>query len=391
MPEVLDAESATEAPYILKGEHTQRVVKLIKMCWKRNKTPILWGAPGNGKTALVEALSREEDCVGMVRVLLGSADKADTLGMPNRGVIHGKHAEYQVTFHADPHWAVNAQEAQDGDKHFIVFFDEIPQAELDVQGTILTMIHDHIMPSGTKLGMHVKFICAGNPTDDVSSGYELIEPLQNRLSHVTYEPPREEYLVGMREAWGKNVSPEERSLRAMIASYLQTRPDTHLHQMPANGSKENAWPSRRSWDNFASVGADVMGDQDMLTFVATSFIGEAMAMEFVAAMFLIKQHSPEEIITDPSIVDWNDPLTNLYHMTSLTSWADNGEKLQKAIDVIGFASLNGPADIVALSLPEIGNKLGTVCSIAERSAIMKSLDKTTLHDYIHLMFGSGVA
>lgn len=376
---------AAEAPYLLQGEHTQRVIRYIDRLWDKGLTPMLWGSPGVGKTALIEAMAKRPNCAGMIRVLLGSADKADTLGMPNRGTFEGKHGTYNVTIHAAPDWAVQAAET-DEDKHFIVFLDEIPQAEVDVQGTFLTVLANRVMPSGLKLGNHVKFVAAGNPTSEVSSGFELIEPLQNRLGHITYEPPKDEWISGMKDAWGHQVDADELSLRAMIGGYILCNDDKKLHCAPPTGGKENAWPSRRSWDNFAKVGAPDIGDKDALRFYAESFLGEAVAVDFITQVFLLERHDPADIVADPSIIDWRNPLANYYSLSAVVSWVTEPSRLADAIGVINYAAGNGPADMAALALKDWAVKVSTVRDTQERLKYVKMIDGDKLGSFMKLLF-----
>ena len=378
----------TDAPYILEGEHTQRIVRWIDALWRNGRTPMLWGSPGVGKTALVEALSRRPNCSGMVRVLLGGADKADALGMPSRGEVVGKNGRYDVTVHATPDWAVTAAES-DPSKEFVVFPDEIPQAEMDVQGTFLTILQSRVMPNGLVLPPNVKFICAGNPTAEVASGFELIEPLQNRLAHAVYAPPKDEWAKGLRDAWGKQVTEEERTLRALLAGFVITN-EGYIHNPPKGAVTDplkNAWSSRRSIDNFASCGWEFLGSRDDLMFLATSFIGETAAMDFVTQVFMLDRHDPEEIVNDPSIVDWSNPLAVYYNLSAVVSWVSRPDQIASAIDVINYASHNGPIDMATISYKEWAQKIhALIPNPAYKVQYIKMIDRETMGEFLPLLF-----
>ena len=378
-----------ESAYVLGGEHTARIVKLIDAAHAANITPILWGKPGVGKTALVEALSKRPGFGGLVRVLTGSQDKSDTLGMPSRAVyIAADGTEINTTEHATPHWALWANDQQGT---VYVFLDELPQADVDVQGTFLTVIQNYVMPSGVKIKPHVKFIAAGNPTDVVSSGFELIEPLQNRLSHMTYEPPKEEWFEGMMDAWGKSVSANERQLRTLIVGYLRGREDL-LHNPPEGGSTENAWPSRRSWDNLARMGAELMDDKDVLEHAAKTLIGEAASMDFVTAVFRINAKTPDEIVADPSCVDWMNSFAGFVSLSSVVSWLSKPEDVEPVIEVFNRAVHDGPKDIAATLLKPLFNRISEVGG--DRKLVKKmDFSENGFKDYaplIYKSFGSNV-
>lgn len=380
------AEDAEDAPYILGGKHTQTIVKLIDAAHDAGVTPILWGKPGVGKTALVDALAQRPGFGGLVRVLTGSQDKSDTLGMPSRDTYTDRDGHvHNTTSHATPSWVL---EANDSEGTFYVFLDELPQADTDVQGTFLTVLQNYVMPSGVKIKPHVKFIAAGNPTDIVASGYELIEPLTNRLSHLTYEPPREEWFQGMLDAWGKDVSDDEAALRRAVVGYLVGHGD-NLHRPPETGSTENAWPSRRSWDNLSRMGAAFLNDAPTLEAVAESLVGEAVAKDFVTTVFLLASHTPDEIVADPSIVDWNNTFQGFVSISSVISWLSRESDVSSVIAVFNYAVKNGPRDVTATQLKALIEKCkGEFGANAVKH--FKSLDMTDagFKEFLPLIFGA---
>lgn len=381
--EVVNSNDDADAPYILDGEHTQRIVKMIDAAHAAGVAPILWGKPGVGKTALVDSLAKRPGFGGLVRVLTGSQDKSDTLGMPSRELYMAKDGkEYTVTGHATPDWVIRANEAEGT---FYVFLDEFPQADPEVQGTFLTVLQNGVMPSGAAILPHVKFIAAGNPTDIVSSGYELIEPLQNRLAHFNYEPPREEWFQGMLDAWGKTVSDDESELRRFIVGYLVGHGDM-LHNPPEAGSTDNAWPSRRSWDNLARMGATLMHDKDLLEFAAISLIGEAAARDFVTTVFRLKSKTPEEIVADPSCVDWMNSFQGFVGLSGVVSWLSDPDDVKAVAKVFNFAVKNGPKDVATTWLKPFTAKV-TEIKGSQKDAI-GTLDMTSagFKDYLKLAF-----
>lgn len=382
---IAQSDSPAKIGYILGGEHTARTVKLIRAAAATNNTVMLWGAPGVGKTALVEALANQEGVAGMVRVLTGTQDRSDTLGMPSRSVFTDDEGrEYPTTVYSTPEWALTANNAKGGD--FFVFLDELAQAEPDVQGTFLTILQSRVMPSGMKFGDHVKFVAAGNPTDLVASGYELIEPLQNRLVHLTYEPPASEWFEGMIAAWGKDVSDEEATLRRYIVGYLVGHRD-RLHQPTAAGSTENAWPSRRSWDNLARMGAMLMDDKDTLEAAATGLVGKAAASDFVTSVFRIAVKSPEEIVADPSCVDWSHSFQGFVGLSSVVSWLSDTKDVEAVIAVFNHAVKNGPRDVAATWIKPL---IVRIREIGGDKLAVKKLDMTEagFRDFLPMIYST---
>ena len=386
LTEVTDDAAEGDAPYILGGKHTQTIVKLIDAAHSANVTPILWGKPGVGKTALVDALAQRPGFGGLVRVLTGSQDKSDTLGMPSRDSYTDRDGQvHNTTSHATPSWVL---EANDAEGTFYVFLDELPQADTDVQGTFLTVLQNYVMPSGVKIKPHVKFIAAGNPTDIVASGYELIEPLTNRLSHLTYEPPREEWFQGMLDAWGKPVSDDEAALRRAVVGYLVGH-DDKLHRPPESGSTENAWPSRRSWDNLARMGAGFLNASDTLEAVAESLVGEAVAKDFVTTVFLLASHTPDEIVADPSCVDWANTFQGFVSISSVISWLHDDKDIPAVISVFNYAVKNGPRDVTATQLKSLLEKCKSEFSPAAMKHFTKlDMSASGFKEFLPLIFGN---
>lgn len=379
--------SEIKTPYILNGEHTQQIVSMIDTLTAAGMTPMLWGKPGVGKTALVEALALRPGFAGCRRVLLGSQEKSDNTGIPSLATLTGERTgtEYSVTRFSTPDWVIEANEA-DGD--FFVFLDELPQADPDVQGTFLTILQSRVMPSGAKIADHVRFIAAGNPTDIVQSGFELIEPLQNRLAHFIYEPPREEWFQGMLDAWGQDADDAELELRRYVVAYINSHGE-HLHKPPVQGANttvinQNAWPSRRSWDNFATAGGRLLDNKDALEMLAISLVGEAVARDFVTTAFRLKSKTPDEIMKDPSCVDWRNSFMGFVALSSVVSAMSDKSDIPAVINVFNVAGKEGPKDIVSNWLVKLSSQ---IISVGGQPKDMLGIDKNLLKEHMNVLFG----
>jgi MoxR-like ATPase len=335
-------DTGTE-PYIPSGEFTQNIVKLIDATHAANVTPLLWGDSGIGKTSLIESLSRREGHSGLTKVMLNSMDRTDALGLPRGGEIAGQHA----TVYSDPFWIVEANAVQDG--LFYVFFDEFSLADPEMQGSCLTILHSRTMPSGTRVKDHVKFIAAGNPAEIITNGYELSPPLANRLMHLDYKPPVSEWYQGMIDAWGRNVDDEERKLRITITAFLKRKPE--LVQQTEGHQTWRAWPSRRSWDNAATVAAHLSGDLRMTAIAGLVGEGPAVAFAAFAKGFVLPE--PKEIADDPSLIDWKDAVQGYAALASVRHWCDDESKFDDTGKVFNYAVTHGPRDVPVVFVQDL--------------------------------------
>jgi hypothetical protein len=322
------------APYIPSGGYTSDIVALIDSAHAANITPILWGESGVGKTALIEALSQRPGHDGMTKVMLNTMDRTDALGLPRGETVEGKTA----TVYADPFWVVQAN-ASTG-THY-VFFDEFSLADPEMQGSCLTILHSRTMPSGTKVADHVKFVAAANPADIITNGYELSPPLANRLMHLDYAPPVNEWYEGMSCAWGEDVSNEEIEFRISVTAFLKTKPEL-VHQTD-NHLTWKAWPSRRSWDNAARTAYAL--DEGLRLRAMSGFVGEGPAEAFAVFAKGFVLPKPEEVAADPTLIDWHDATMGYAALSAVTQWCDDVSKFDGAARAFNYAIKNGPKDV----------------------------------------------
>lgn len=361
--------SKTNTPYLPTKGYTADIIALIDATHEAHVTPILWGDAGVGKTAMIEELAKREGFAGLTKIMLNTMDRTDVLGLPRGEVVtvdgkDGAPRSVTVTVYADPAWIVEAN-ASEG-KHY-VFLDEFSLADPEMQGACLTMLQSRHMPSGTPINDNVFFIAAANPADIITNGYELSPPLANRLMHLDYTPPVAEWFEGMVDAWGQEVSADEQAFRTMLVSFLQRNPDKVQQE---GGDRSGAWASRRSWDNAARIVHRVPG-MDMRVRALTGLVGRDLAEQFAtfAAGFVLPK--PEEIVADPSCVDWKDGTMGYAALVSLTAWLDEADKVDPVAAVFNFAVKNGPKDVPTVRVKPFLEK-----AVKLRKGKMPALDMT---------------
>lgn len=186
-----------------------------------NLSPIrpifIWGAPGIGKSALVQKFADE---MGMTCVsLLGSQlAPEDIIGIPR---ISGETSEFL------PPKMIARQEP------YVLFLDELNACSQEVQKAFYSLIHErrvgeYHLPKGSVV------IGAGNRTQDGAIVKTMSSALVNRMFHVQLVASPKEWLH-----WAY-----EENLHPWVIDYITQRPD-HLFSEPPK--TEQPYSTPRSW------------------------------------------------------------------------------------------------------------------------------------------------
>ena len=177
----------------------------------------IWGAPGIGKSALVEEFSRQ---VGLPCVsLLGSQlAPEDIIGVPQ--IINGKTEFCPPTMIAK-------------DEPYCLFLDELNACSQEVQKSFYSLIHDrrignYTLPEGSIV------IGAGNRAQDSAIVKTMSSALINRMFHAQLHVSQKEWLE-----WAMTSG-----IHPFVIEYLQVRPD-HLWKQPPK--HEEPFSTPRSW------------------------------------------------------------------------------------------------------------------------------------------------
>jgi len=285
----------------------------------------IWGAPGIGKSSIVEAFAADMglECVS----LLGSQlAPEDIIGVPQ--IIDNK------SVFCPPRIIAR-------DKPYCLFLDELNACSQEVQKAFYSLIHDrrigeYYLPEGSII------IGAGNRAQDSAIVKPMSSALVNRMFHVAMIASHRDWLewAGM-----NNIHP-------YILEYIGLRPD-HLWKQPPK--TEEPFSTPRSWhmlsDALHSFGEEVTDEQ--LEILASGCLSPAHSVQFRA---FIKQ------------------LRNRYSLSAIIDGKEKFPHEPENRDVLYFLAQSFRSQIIK-ELPKDKNKLsGNAQTLAVRAkTLMKDL------------------
>lgn len=214
----------------------------------------IWGAPGIGKSALVQQFAESVglDCVS----LLGSQlAPEDLIGVPQ--------IEGGVSRFCPPSMIARREP-------YCLFLDELNACSQEVQKAFYSLIHErrigeYHLPAGSIV------IGAGNRAQDSAIVRPMSSALINRMVHVQLRVSASEWL-----AWA-----QAEGLHPLVIEYLQQRPD-HLWSPPPK--HEEPFSSPRAW-HMLSEALQGWGDtipEAMVDALAQGSLTPAHAAQFKA-------------------------------------------------------------------------------------------------------------
>lgn len=302
-----------------KGSY-EKQVSALALCVAVNASPVIWGPPGAGKTAILNAIA-DANRLHLEQILASTKEPPDFSGFPfiDKGVMRL----------APPAWANNIVKAyQENRRPSIAFFDEISTAPPATQAALLTTILDR-KAGETQLPMSTRMVAAANPPKIAANGWDMTAPMANRFTHLDWELDSLTIARGLQIGWKSpdiprlpsNIKSLIRNAEILVGSYIESKPDAMRYDFSSfsgNAAKSefhaaiNAWPSARSWTIaaklYAAGQAAITADKeplhkDVTKLLIEGTVGIAQARQFLTYTESLDLPKPEDILRDPDNIE----------------------------------------------------------------------------------------
>jgi len=269
-----------------------------QICVQARFALFLWGAPGIGKTAVLEELAPMLD-EKIWTVLLSIREPSDQGGLP---IIRPN----GVTMHP-PLWAHELNQEQKG----IVFWDEFNTAPATTQSSALRIIHGGYA-GDMKLPRETSHVAAGNPPEEFPGGFNLTAAIANRWVHIRWPLQPAIWCSGMVSGWESppvvQVPADWRRKvpvnRGLIAAFISQHPELLLSYPTSRVEQGRAWPSPRTWERvaFLIAACDAAGyhvKSEVTRLLVLGCVGEGATITFYTWLNEQDLRDPEEYLAEP--------------------------------------------------------------------------------------------
>jgi MoxR-like ATPase len=271
--------------------------RALMICIAAQVPVILWGPPGQGKTAVIRDIAQQQD--RYLEILLASIrEPQDFAGLPS--IVDGR-----STLVA-PDWARRLADLSNG----ILFIDEVNTAPPSVQAALLRVTLDRVA-GDCPLGERTSVVAAANPPEQAANGWDLAPALANRFCHLAWDLPADVVRDGFAGRWPRfelSTPPESAVAEAVIrervrvGGFLAVRPELVTMLPDAASEQGRAYPTPRAWDMAAllSAWASVTLVRDSVRRVLVrGCVGPGASAEYLFFRENLDLPDPEEVLRRP--------------------------------------------------------------------------------------------
>jgi hypothetical protein len=310
---------------------------------KAKVVPLVWGAHGIGKSAVVRQICDENDWK-FTDLRIGSmSDAGDLIGLPDF-VTDEKGNKVATSFFV-PDWLKENVDfcKQNPDKYAVLFLDEINRARKDLQTPLFQMIldhrlHTHVFPD------NLFIVAAANyNTEDYNVGDFSDKALSSRFAHAKLSPSVNEWID----------HGQSQKIDDGILSFIREQ-EGMLEKKGEPFSLDFVEPCRRSWimvNNLKKSGMPA----ELLQEWMYGIIGVP-----ATAAYLDHQQNAEKPLTGEEIVK---------------HYKKHQDRIRKIVETPGFRTdlLNHSANALIETIKKLQTE-GTALKKAEGSNLVSFLD-----------------
>jgi len=279
----------------------EHALQAVGICISARIPVLLWGNPGEGKTAVIESARNQGWHVETL--IISHYEPSDFAGLP----VVTREGSVDL---APPVWAKRLASTSGPS---IAFFDEFSTATPALQAAALRPL-THYEVGALKLPESVSFVAAANPADVATGGWELAAPTASRFVHLEWSLPLEVYAESLITNSWPNLpvyqTPEELAQKTtdalvQVSGFLRAR-ESQLSAIPKDAaSRGRAFPTPRTWDYAARLVAfaDAIGaPPEVKRLLITGCIGDAVAHEYLTWVGSLDLPDPEDLLAAPGSV-----------------------------------------------------------------------------------------
>jgi hypothetical protein len=254
----------------------KNLARTLKMAVQAGENVMLVGAPGVGKSQIVEQLARELDAeIVMIHAVTSDPTDCKGLGFPDAGGEEAKFLPYG-----------DMVKLMKAEKLTIAFLDDFGQACTAVQASYMQAVEAHQV-NGHKLSDKVAWIAATNRRGDRSGVSGILEAVKGRFTIIELDCHVDDTVEWMQ----KNGMPPE------LPAFLKFKPGMISDLKPTaemtNSPSPRNWAAVGRWQNLGIPAVDRFE-------VFKGRVGEAAATEYCGFLEICdKLPAPSTIINDP--------------------------------------------------------------------------------------------
>ena len=249
--------------------------------------PMITGSPGIGKSSIVKQIADKHN-LELIVFTLSNRDSTDVTGIPTLN------ADRTRSSIAPPdYFPIEGDPLPEGKDGWIIFFDEIKDAEKLLQASVNQVILERTV-GFKKLHTKTWVAAAGNFDTDNGAAEPLTTTMQSRMLHFILDVDLEAWI-----SWGT-----EKEIDSRVLDYIQAKPD-YLHNFdPDHEDVTFSCPRTLEMLSKAIKPLPVLDDSTLPLIV--SAIGQTVGLDFkvfvdaMQSLPNIKQiiNTPERIVID---------------------------------------------------------------------------------------------